>query len=148
MSRQVIITDIIPLVVWHLNRMGINLSSETHIRDETLIAFFDEELEKNFSICGSADHCEELKVAIKEARERDEEGFQEYIKLLLDRYIKLQTKLRGAKKLSKNKPLIKQLVKATTDGKGEGSQPPDRLTDFRKKNPYGPDRWIRKKEDN
>ncbi len=146
MSNTIIIRDIIPIVVHHLNRNGANLSSETHIRDENLITFFEEELSKNFSICGSADHCKELEEAIKEIRERNEEEFYEYIKYLLNKYIHLQLKIRNAEKLNE-KITIKQITEIFTDGKSQNVVPPDPFTNFRKKHPYGPERWIRKKEE-
>lgn len=144
MSRTIIIQDIIPIITNLMNKQGANLSSEVQIRDENLIEFLHNELTTCFSICGSATRCEKLKAAIKEAREHDEIGFIEYIKLLLNKYVQLQLKLRNAQKLEQ-KLTTEQIVKLLTDGKPDKS-PPDKLTEFRKKNPYGPDRWIRKKE--
>lgn len=146
MSRKIIIQDIIPIVVRLMNKQGANLNSETHIRDENLIQFLEEQLLKNFAICGQANHCTELEQAIKEALERDQQAFQEYIKFLLNKYISLQLTVRNAQKIEQ-KLTVKQVVEMLTDGSGSTKNPPDRFTEFRKQNPYGPERWIRKKEE-
>jgi hypothetical protein len=147
MSRKIIITDIIPIVVHIMNKQGANLNSETHIRDENLIQFFEEELIQNLSICGSANHCTELEEAIKEWLTRDKESLYEYIKFLLNKYVNLQLKIRNAQKLEQ-KLTVKQVVEMLTNGSSNTKGPPDSLTEFRKQNPYGPNRWIRKKEEN
>lgn len=145
MSNTIIIRDIIPIVIHHLNCQGANLSSEVRIRDENLVNFLEEELICNFSICGSADQCKELEQAIKEVYERDKEAFYEYIKFLLNKYVNLQLKLRKAEKLSQE-ITVKQVVEMFTDGKTKQEGPPDKFGDFRKKHPYGTERWVRKED--
>lgn len=143
MSRQIIITDIVPILVKIMERKGVFLPSEATIRDEQLFDFLEQELLSNFSICGSADHCKALEEAIAQANTQDPEAFLEYIKLLLNKYLNIRLTVDQAKKLSENP---KQIVKILTDGKAEGV--PDRFTEFRKRNPYGPDKWIRKRDMN
>lgn len=139
MSRQVIITDIIPIVQRILNKNGANFNSETHIRDENLIEYLHEELSKNFGIRGSASNCKDLEQAILEAKNINPEALEEYVKFLLNKYISLQLKIR---KSEKTKITPKQAIELLTEGK-TSPVPPDRFSDFRKKNPIGPDRWIR-----
>jgi len=144
MSNTIIIRDIIPIVMRLMNKQGANLNSETQIRDENLITFLEEELMQHFSICGSADDCKNLELAIAETKKLDFEAFVEYIKFLLNKYINLQIKLQTAQKLDPQKITVKQVVEMFTDGKTENVNPPDRFTEFRKKNQYGPERWIKK----
>ena len=147
MSRTIIITNIIPIVVRIMNQQGANLNSETQIRDENLIQFFEEELSQNLAIRGQSGNCTQLEEAIKEWLTRDKESLYEYIKFLLNKYISIQLKLSTAQKINQ-KLTVKQVVEMLTNGGGNKvSSPPDRFTEFRKQNPYGPDRWIYKKEE-
>ncbi|MEM4534980.1 MAG: hypothetical protein QW764_02930 [Desulfurococcaceae archaeon] len=96
--------------------MGAGIPSYAIPHDEALEVFFEEELSKVFGICGSAKKCEDLEKAIKEARQRDEEGFRELIRQILKKYINLKKKLLEARILRKVR---------------EG--PPDRFVELRKR---------------
>ena len=93
MSRVVIHDLVIPIVIRLLNRMGAGIPSYAIPHDEALEDYLDEQLSVLLGVCGSADHYKELEKAIKEAKARDSEGFEMLIKQLLEKYIKLKTKL-------------------------------------------------------
>ena len=114
MSRRVIHDLVLPIVLRRLDRMGAGISSYDIPHDEALEDFLDEQLSVLLGICGGAKHCEDLERAIKEAKERDPEGFEMLIHQLLEKYINLKTKI------------IEALLKKKHEG------PPDRFKDLRK----------------
>jgi len=92
-SRKVVHDLVMPLVLKLLDQMGAGLPSYAIPHDTVLEDYLDEQLSIYFGVCGGRNHCEELEKAIKEAQQRDPEGFKEFVKQLLQRYIKLKAKI-------------------------------------------------------
>lgn len=103
MSNKVIHDLVLPEIVRRMQSMGHHISTHDIIRDELLETYFREQLEANFQICGSKDRCKQLEEKIKEAKERDPEGWKEYIGVLLERYINLKTTLMTREKIPQKK---------------------------------------------
>jgi len=112
---------VLPIVIRELNLMGAGIPSYAVPHDEALEDFLDEQLSIILGVCGGVRHCEELEKAIKEAKQRDPEGFRQLIRKLLRKYINLKKVLLQAKIEKKRRRL-------------EG--PPDRFKELREKAKY------------
>jgi hypothetical protein len=86
-----------------LRLQGVNLYGVDVRGDETLVAFLEEQLTTIFGICGKRGKCEQLEKNIKEAKERNPSEFEALIDHLLQKYLKLQMKIREALKTKKEK---------------------------------------------
>lgn len=64
-----------------------------HIEDEKLEEFLEEEMRKYFGVIG-ANECQHLREQLEEARKNDPDAFEFFIKMLLDKYLKLAIRLR------------------------------------------------------
>jgi hypothetical protein len=57
-----------------------------------LEGFFEHELSVNFGVIGSANHCEDLEVSIKETQQRDPVLFERYLRKVLMKFPQQTTK--------------------------------------------------------
>ena len=70
------------------------------IRDPVFEEFLEEEMRRHFGVIG-ADGCQHFREQIEEAKRNDPYAFEHLIKRLLEKYVKLSTKIRNAKKRAK-----------------------------------------------
>ena len=140
MSKKVITDLVLPIILKQLRAMGENISTYDDIKDETILEYFEQELNKALGVTGSVyrSDCPELEERIKEQLRENPEIFERGIRLILEKYINLKMKLATSKKL-KPKQLIQEIV---GHGSRSTSGPPDRFQDQRKMSPFGPKRWI------
>lgn len=115
MSRQIIRDIVIPVVVKIMREQGY-LFGHVSILDDQLEEFLEEEMRRRFAVSG-ANECQHLKEQLEEALKNDPYAFEFVTKRILEKYVKLATKLRQAKRLEKL----------------EG--PPDRFSELRRKYP-------------
>ena len=115
MSRQVIRDVVIPIVARIMHEHGY-FFGHTDIMDDRLEEFLEEEMRRRFAVIG-ANECQHLREQLEEALKNDPYAFEFVTKQLLEKYVKIATRLRQAKKLEKF----------------EG--PPDRFSELRKKYP-------------
>ena len=104
MSRTVIRDIVIPIVeriMWSSRYPRRRYGTPT-VRDPHLEEFLEEMMRRHFGVIGAND-CQHLKEQLEEAVRNDPYAFEHLIKKLLERYVKLATKLRSAKKLKKTK---------------------------------------------
>ncbi len=146
MSRLVINDLVLPVVIRILGRNGVNVPSYADIRDDTLLNYLEEECAKNFGIRGQAGDCPDLRRALDEAIARDPQGFEEYIKIVLNRYIALRVDLAKSVKVTDEQKarVIKQIICGEGSGSNDDLSPPDRFTEFRKRQKKNPlYRWVK-----
>ena len=117
MSRQIIHDVVIPIISVIMGDDGYFNPIGVDIRDQQLEEFLEEELRRRFGVIG-ADDCQHLKEQLEQAKKNDPFEFNETLRLLLEKYVKLQARLRRAEKM-------KELEKG----------PPDRFMLQRKKHP-------------
>lgn len=115
MSRQIIRDIVIPIVAKIMSEQGF-LNWRAQILDDQLEEFLEEEMRRRFAVSG-ANECQHLKEQLEEALKNDPYAFEFVAKRILEKYVKLAAKLRGAKRLEKL----------------EG--PPDRFSELRRKYP-------------
>lgn len=115
MSRQVIQDIVIPIVSRIMREQGYFIG-QVDIRDDRLEEFLEEEMRRRFAVIG-ANECQHLKEQLEEALKNDPYAFEFVTKQLLEKYVRLATKLRQAKRTEKL----------------EG--PPDRFSELRRKYP-------------
>jgi len=84
------------------------------IRDAHLEAFLEEELKQRFGVIGASE-CQHLREQLEEAKKNDPYAFEFMLRSLVEKYVKLATKVRNAEKMKKLKG------------------PPDRFSELRKK---------------
>jgi hypothetical protein len=115
MSRTIIHTIVIPDVLKIIVEDRVLPSRAPYdIRDEALEEFLEEEMRRAFGVIG-ANGCQHLEEQIKEAKKNDPFAYEELLRHLLKKYVKIAQKLKEAKK---------------------GRQgPPDRFAELRKKYP-------------
>jgi len=115
MSRTVMQDIVIPIVARVLaeDRYLTPLGA-FNIRDPALEEFLEEELRRRFGVIGAND-CQNLREQPKEAMRNDPYAFDFVIRQLLEKYVKIATKIRSAKKLK------------------EENGPPDRFLELRRK---------------
>lgn len=113
MSRIVIRDIVIPIVeriLWeqrHHTSFGHPI-----VQDQNFEEFIEEEMRRHFGVLGAND-CQHLREQLEEAKKNDPYAFEYLLRQLVEKYVKLATKIRTAKKLE--------------DG------PPDRFSEVRKK---------------
>jgi hypothetical protein len=119
LSRTVIIDIVIPIVEKIIWQQKLRTSYRRPIvRDPYFEEFIEEELRRRFGVIG-ANGCQHLKEKLEEAKKNDPYAFELLVQQLLEKYVKLATKIRTAKKLKKF----------------EG--PPDRFSELRRRyKPY------------
>ena len=117
MSRQIIHDVVIPIIIGIMGDDGYFNPLGLDIRDQQLEKFLEEELRRRFGVIGAND-CQHLKEQLEQAKKNDPFEFNETLRLLLKKYVKLQARLRRAEKM-------KELEKS----------PPDRFMPQRKKHP-------------
>ena len=121
MSRRVIRDVVIPVVERIMLRpeycMRSRFDRRSIVRDPNLEEFLEEEMRGRFGVIG-ANGCQHLREQLEEAKRNDPYAFEFLIKELLNKYVKLATRIRQARKL-------KESEKA----------PPDRFSELRKKYP-------------
>lgn len=116
MSRTVITDIVLPIVSRILNEAdSTRFPRYAVIRDENLERYLEEEMQRWFGVIG-ADGCQHLREKLEEARKNDPSAFDQLLRELLTKYVKLQIKIRQAK--------------ATRD---EIKGPPDRFLQLRRK---------------
>lgn len=115
MSRQVIRDIVIPIVARIMREQGY-FFGQVDILDDSLEEFLEEEMRRRFAVIG-ANECQHLKEQLETALKNDPYAFEFVTKQLLEKYVKLVTKVRQAKRLEKF----------------EG--PPDRFLELRRKYP-------------
>jgi len=116
MSRTVIQDIVLPIVSSILAEEGIFSSYRpVDIRDENLEQFLEEQMRKYFGVIG-ADGCQHLKEQLEEAKKNDPYAFEYVLRQLLQKYMRLQLKLRKGK-----------IKKNALQG------PPDRFSEQRKR---------------
>ena len=120
MSRRVIRDIVIPIVEKIMWQQRLYTGYRRPIvQDPNLEEFLEEEMRRRFGVIG-ANACQHLREKLEEAKKNDPYAFEFLISQLLEKYVKLATKIRSAKKL-------KKLEKG----------PPDRFLELRRKyNPY------------
>ena len=120
MSRRVIQDIVIPIVEKIMQQERYyGAYRRPVIRDSNLEEFLEEELRRYFGVIGASE-CQHLREQLEQAKKNDPYAFEFLIGQLLEKYVKLATKIRYAKKLRKLE---------------EG--PPDRFLELRKKrNPF------------
>jgi hypothetical protein len=98
-SRQVIHDVVIPIVskVMVEDRY-ISPHEMPNITDPGLEEFLEEELRRLFGVIG-ANGCQHLKEQLEQARKNDPFEFDQIIRQLLRKYVKLQIKMRHAKEM-------------------------------------------------
>lgn len=118
MSRQIINDVVIPIVskVMVEDRY-VSPHGMPDIRDPNLEEFLEEELRRLFGVIG-ANGCQHLKNQLEQAKKNDPFEFEQVIRQLLKKYVKLQVKMRRAKEM-------KELEKS----------PPDRFSEQRRRYP-------------
>lgn len=118
MSGQIIHDVVIPIVSRIM--VGDGFASPLgilDIRDPRLEEFLEEELRRLFGVIG-ANGCQHLKEQLEQAKKNDPYSFEHLVRQLLNRYVKLEVKMRQTEKTKK----LEQ-------------GPPDRFSELRKKNP-------------
>jgi hypothetical protein len=85
------------------------------IRDEHLEEFLEEAMRRRFGVIGS-NGCQHLREQLEEARKNDPYSFEFLVRQLVEKYVKLVTRIKYAEKLE-------DLEKG----------PPDRFSELRKK---------------
>ncbi len=99
LSRQIIRNIVIPVVerilVQNRHYSGYRYSV---VRDPHLEGFLEEAMRRHFGVIG-ANGCQHLKEQLEEAMRNDPYAFELLVRRLLEKYSKLVTKLRSAKKL-------------------------------------------------
>lgn len=116
MSRSVIRDIVIPLVSKMMVEDGyFSGYRRFDIRDEHLEEYLEEEMRRRFGVIGS-NGCQHLREQLEEAKKNDPYSFEFLVRKLVEKYVKLATKIRYAKELE-------DLEKG----------PPDRFSELRKK---------------
>jgi hypothetical protein len=101
LSRTVIHDVVIPVVqriLWE-NRYHRGFGAPM-VHDIRLEEFLEEEMRRHFGVMG-ADGCQHLREQLEEARKNDPYSFEQLVRRLLDQYVRLAAKIRGAKKIKK-----------------------------------------------
>jgi hypothetical protein len=94
LSRRIIQDIIIPIVEKIMREQRI-LIVPSQIRDSKLEEFLEEEMRRHFGVIG-ANECQHLREQLEEARKNDPDALEFLLKLLLEKYMKLASKLRQA----------------------------------------------------
>ena len=116
MSRRVIRDIVIPIVEKIMSQQRFSTGfRHTIIRDPNLEEFLEEEIRRYFGVIG-ANECQHLREQLEEAKKNDPYSFEYLLRQLLNKYVKLATKIRHAEKLKKLE---------------EG--PPDRFSELRRR---------------
>ena len=116
MSRSVIRDIVIPIVSKTMVEEGyFDGYRGFDIRDEHLEEFLEEQMRRRFGVIGS-NGCQHLREQLEEAKKNDPYSFEFLVRQLVEKYVKLATRLKYAKKLE-------DLEKG----------PPDRFSELRKK---------------
>jgi len=115
-SRSVIHDIVVPIVSKIMVEDGyFSPHRRLDIRDEHLEEFLEEAMRRRFGVIGS-NGCQHLREQLEEAKKNDPYSFEFLVRQLLEKYVKLSTKIRHAKELE-------DLEK----------EPPDRFSELRKK---------------
>jgi hypothetical protein len=102
MSRQVIRDIAIPIVSKILSEdRYLPTYRSFEVEDEHLEQFLEEEMRRRFGVVG-ANECQHLKEQLEEAKKNDPYEFEYVLRQLLRKYVKLQIKIRQAKKRQTN----------------------------------------------
>jgi hypothetical protein len=97
-SREVIRDIVVPIVARILHDDGYFTPYRTFVlADENLEQFLEEEMRRQFSVIG-ANGCQHLKEQLEEAKKNDPYEFEYLLRQLVQKYVKLQIKIRQAKK--------------------------------------------------
>jgi hypothetical protein len=97
-SRQIIQDIVIPIVARIMADDGYMSSREMFdLRDPVLEEFLEEELRRRFGIVG-ANGCQHLKEQLEQARKNDPFEFDQIVRQILEKYVKLQVKIRHPRK--------------------------------------------------
>lgn len=99
MSRSVIRDIVVPIVSKIMVEDGyFNGYRRFDIRDEHLEEFLEEEMRRRFGVIGS-NGCQHLREQLEEARKNDPYSFEFLVRQLVQKYVRLATKIRYAKEL-------------------------------------------------
>ena len=104
MSRNVIHDVVIPIISRIMVEEGYyNPQRAFDIRDENFEEYLEEEMRRHFSVIG-ADGCQHLREQLEEAKKNDPYAFEELLRKLLKKYVKLAVKIRKAKQMENRGP--------------------------------------------
>ena len=116
MSRSVIRDIVVPIVSKIMVEDGyFDSYRRLDIRDEHLEEFLEEQMRRRFGVIGS-NGCQHLREQLEEAKKNDPYSFEFLVRQLVEKYVKLATKIKYTKKLE-------NLEKG----------PPDRFSELRKR---------------
>jgi hypothetical protein len=105
LSRAVIRDIVIPIVertMWHNSSYARRRA--TLIQDPNLEMFMEEEMRRYFGVIG-ANECQHLREQLEEAYKNDPYAFEQLVKHLLRKFVKLSIKVRSAKKSRESREL-------------------------------------------
>lgn len=98
MSDQVIRDIVIPIVTKIMREDGyLTPYGRYTVRDEQLEKFLEEEMRRMFGVIG-ANGCQHLKEQLEEAMKNDPYAFEYVLRQVVQKYVKLQVKMRQMKK--------------------------------------------------